>query len=112
MNPLETYQQAKRELQQFNAWASLIGKEYFGGTRGKGCEYGSVVSATGSLTIYYQESDGAKNYHDSSQKVNGHIAKAMIEHQAAILASVRRQLEEELQTAKQEAANLAAELTA
>jgi hypothetical protein len=90
MNAIDQYQQTQRECRDFERWKSLIGKEYFGGTRGRGGEYGSVVNANFSCEIYHQESDGATNYHESGRL--GEIAKSALnesakKHAAAIIAT-------------------------
>lgn len=90
MNSIDQYQQTKRECRNFERWESLIGKEYFGGTRGRGGEYGSVVNARFSCEIYHQESDGATNYHESDRL--GEVAKdalnqAAKKHSSAIIAT-------------------------
>ena len=57
---LKEYQQAKRDLQQMKEWRALVGKTYRGGGGGSG----DVCMVSASITIYFQEYDGAKNYHD------------------------------------------------
>ena len=89
MNSIDQYQQTQRECRNFERWKSLIGKEYFGGTRGRGGKYGFVVNASFSCEIYHQESDGATNYHQSGKL--GEIAKnalneAAKKHSASIIA--------------------------
>lgn len=109
-NAIDKYNQSKRNLTHFNAWASLIGKEYFGGTRGRGGKYGEVVSATGNLTIYSQEYDGASNYHELDKNFNNLLSKAMIKHSHILIEEIRKQLKEELEKSKEEAQKLIEEL--
>lgn len=65
MSKIAEFNIAKVNLARFKEWRSLIGKEYFGGTRGKGGQYGKIVNASSELEIYHQEYDGARNYHGS-----------------------------------------------
>jgi hypothetical protein len=110
MNAIDKYNNSKQELARFNSWASLIGKEYFGGTRGRGGEYGEVVSAKGNLTIYSQPYDGANNYHDLDKQFLPYLSKAMIQHSHVLIESIRKQLTEEVEANKIEAQKLVAEL--
>lgn len=110
MNAIDQYQQQKRRLELFEAWASLIGKEYFGGTRGQGGKYGEVTGATGSLTIYHQAYDGANNYHDLDKDFTGELATAMKANAALLIESVRSSLKYQLERAKVDARKLSEEL--
>jgi len=90
MNAIDRYQETQRACRDFERWKSLIGKEYFGGTCGKGGQYGSVINATFTCEIYHQESDGATNYHESERL--GDIAKEALKeaakkHAASIIAT-------------------------
>ena len=110
MNPIELYIASKAKLERFLSWRSLIGQEYFGGTRGKGGQYGSVVSARCSLTIYFQEYDGAQNYHDSSTDLASFFASAAVANSKAILDHVQGQLERDVEAAKQASEEMAREI--
>ena len=90
MNAIDQYQQTKQTYRRFEQWKSLIGKEYYGGTCGKGGEYGKVVSATFEYEIYHQESDGARNYHSSkdlSDLVRQSLNEAAKKHAPAIIGA-------------------------
>ena len=110
MNAIDKYNQAKQEFQQFERWAGLINKEYFGGTRGKGGEYGRVISANGTLTIYHQEYDGATNYHDIPNEYKSVLSVAMQNKSAILIEEMRRILQKNLTEAKEEAKKLAEEI--
>lgn len=112
MNPIDTYLKQKRELEYFREWRSLIGKEYFGGTRGKGGEYGSVVSAQGSLTIYHQASDGATNYHDLDKALVADFGEVMKEMSTALLDRLEARLVANLEPLRKAAEALSMELNA
>ncbi len=111
-NEIEAYKLAKDRLRRFLAWRSLIGKEYFGGTRGKGGQFGSVVifDTSSSITIYHQEYDGASNYHTNDPMFREEFAFAAKENAEVILNSVQKQLEAALGKARQSAEAIAAEI--
>lgn len=109
-NAIDKYNESKRNLAQFNSWAGLIGREYFGGTRGRGGEYGEVVSATGNLNIYSQEYDGANNYHELDPKFSLFLSKAMIKHSKILIDEIRLQLENQLREDTAKAQKLIEEL--
>lgn len=111
MNAIDKYLKLKREFEYFNGWRSLIGAKYFGGTRGKGGEYGKVVSATGSLTIYHQASDGAKNYHEMHDTVRPEFQEVLKEMSAELLRRTEVKLRAKLEAARKEAEALSMELS-
>lgn len=110
MNAIDEYNQLKNKVARFESWASLIGKEYFGETRGKGGKYGEIVSASGNLTVYHQAWDGANNYHDLDKEFHGILELAMKEHSHILIESMRKSLNKQLEIAKQKAAELVKEL--
>jgi hypothetical protein len=110
MNSIDKYQQTQRECRDFERWKSLIGKEYFGGTRGRGGEYGSVVNARFFCEIYHQESDGATNYHGSGRLgeiANNALNEAAKKHSASIIATAMDIMLERLSKAAADASSLA-----
>lgn len=111
-NEIDEYKLAQQRLKRFLSWRSLIGKEYFGGTRGKGGQFGTVVpfETACSLTIYHQEYDGSNNYHNSDPDLRGEFTQAAIRCAPAILDSVQQQLESNVLKAKQNAEKLAQEI--
>lgn len=92
MSAADKFNAAKRSLQIFRSWKSLIGKEYTGGTRGKGGEYGEVVRAVFTCEIYHQEYDGATNYHRSNQAYQEVLNEAARQHASAILDTAEQML--------------------
>lgn len=110
MNAIDNYNQIKNKVARFEQWANLLGKEYFGGTRGKGREYGKVVSAHGKLTIYHQEYDGANNYHDLNKEFDDVLESAMIQNASTLIDSMRKSLNQQLGKAREEAAKLVKEI--
>lgn len=118
MNEIEKYQEAKKTLNTFDSWAAMLGKEYFGGTRGKGGEFGQISDASGLLVIYYQEYDGDTNYHPMPVKVGGFcpvrsaFGKAMIALGPMLIDKTRELLEQEVATARRQCEELAREILA
>lgn len=112
MNAIDNYNELKNKVARFERWAGLLGKEYFGGTSGRGGQYGRVVpfETTGKLTIYHQEYDGANNYHEMDKEFEEFLQKAMIQHSQNLIESMRESLNKELEIAKQKAAELVKEL--
>lgn len=110
MNAIDEYLKAKEHLKRFRSWRSLIGKEYFGGTRGKGGEYGKIVKAECVLEIYYQEFDGATNYHRSNEKTSSKLAAAVIKNSQLLLDDVEKMLLEDVELARIEASKIAKEI--
>lgn len=106
MNEIAIYKVAYANLKAFKAWRSLIGKQYIGGAGGTG----SVCTAACSLTVYWQEYDGSKNYHEppaASQQVFNQAAK---ECSQILLDRVESLLESKLEEARSKAASLAREI--
>lgn len=79
---IDRYNGAKREQRECQSWAAMLGKTYYGGTRGQG-ERGELRSLHLAMrgddapTIYYQESDGAKNYHTMPAALAPHLEAAI-----------------------------------
>lgn len=112
MNAIDKYNETKYKAQRFEQWAGKLGKEYFGGTRGEGNQYGEIISASGHLTIYHQEYDGATNYHEMDKNFDYLLSAAMKTNGHLLVKEMREILSKELEAAKAEAQKLAAELTA
>ncbi len=106
MNTIDEYQAAQHQLRKFNDWASLIGKEYFGGTRGRGGSYGQVVSAAIVLTIYHQEYDGARNYHDLEPDHARFMALVAKDMAGELINRTRKLMEAELEDKRIKALSL------
>lgn len=87
MSATIAFNAAVQKLRSFRAWKSLIGKEYFGGTRGKGGEYGAVTNATFTCEIYWQQYDGSTNYHPPDKEYQEILNQAALQHASAILAT-------------------------
>ncbi len=80
MSAIIKYNHAKQALGEACQWWALHGKEYFGGTCGKGNEYGHFASGAtmvNGLTIYHQEYDGAANYHDCPKSLSAAIGEVL-----------------------------------
>lgn len=107
MNAIDNYIQLKDQFRRFLDWRKLIGKEYFGGTRGRGGEYGKVVSASGNLTIYYQHSDGDTNYHELERGFHAEFGMVMLEQSQLLLDKLQARLSANLESARVEAEKLA-----
>lgn len=72
------YNTAKREQNKCQRWAALLGARYFGGGGGIG-ELTSLRLMQGEAapTIYYQERDGATNYHVMPCSLTEHLEAAI-----------------------------------
>lgn len=102
MSKIDDYQIAKNGHDVCAAWASMLGKTYYGGTSGKGApgRLSYLKLSTADLcipTIYYQYSDGAKNYHECPRELlpylEAQITIRFEEILAAALAVQKKQLE-------------------
>jgi len=62
MSMIDQLKQANRELGYIKSWHNLIGKHYKGGGGGEG-KISKFISKP-LVEVYYQEYDGAKNYHE------------------------------------------------
>jgi hypothetical protein len=71
---IEQYNAAKRDQTDCLAWAALIGSPYSGG--GGGVEELRSLSL-GSVTVYHQYSNGAKNYHEIPDALVPHLCAAI-----------------------------------
>jgi len=109
---IEKYNEANRKLADFRAWSGLIGKEYFGGTRGKGGEYGRIVCFNAKPEIYSQSHDGATNYHKPDSHGIAAIETALMKLAPQILIEAEKILaekcEKQLAAAKLEAQSILA----
>lgn len=103
MKALEAYREAKHALTEAERWYALIGKEYMGGTRGRGGEYGRVRKCTvAECVVYYQAYDGATNYHNIPDKLRHSLGVVLVKHAPGLLA-------EALEAMRQTVAELAEE---
>jgi len=78
MSNIEKFNQFKNELNNAKRWQAMFGKPYSGGGGG----VGRIASAEiAKIEIYYQESNGSKNYHgipsDSARKYISEAAKVL-----------------------------------
>lgn len=75
---IEQYIGAKREHSDCKQWAEMLFKPYSGGGGGFG-EIRSICIPTGNEapTIYYQEYDGATNYHSMPASFKPHLEAAI-----------------------------------
>lgn len=83
-NEIENFKSARDNLAQAKKWAEMIGKTYYGGTSGKG-DIGRIDSAGVAATVYYQEYDGATNYHTTPTAMREALAEVLIEQQAILV---------------------------
>lgn len=111
MNTIDNYLHQKNLLLKFRTWASLNGKPYGGGVGlGQSFELGSVCKATGTLTIYHQAYDGAKNYHEIEKDYIPYLDDAIKHHSSVLIKYIEEQLLKEVEKARQKALNLAQEI--
>lgn len=99
VSELEKYKFAKDELRNFEQWASMIGKKYYGGGGG----YGKIISANLSATIYYQAYNGDKNYHDSDNEINAALSEAVKDCFCHIVENATKKLRMKVEEAAKKA---------
>ncbi len=110
-NEIDDYKKQIEILRQFDQWARLIGKEYYGGTRGKGGEFGRVVNVSSpKIEVYYQEYDGATNYHEYPPECSSAMSKAVMKHSGQIIQTAREILIKDLSVARKAAQKWAEEM--
>ena len=102
MSKFDDFKKAKADASRAQGWYSMAGAVYYGGTSGRG-ELGSVVSATASFTIYYQHSDGSKNYHESPDALNFALAKVLKRRHRDLIEEAIRDLVQAAKAAAEEA---------
>lgn len=102
---IEQYIGAKREHSDCKKWAEMLGKSYRGGGGGFG-ELKSISLPTGNEapTIYYQEYDGATNYHSMPAALRPHLEAAIKANFGKLLDEAFALQELALQEAAKEAA--------
>ena len=102
---IEEYNTAKLNHGYCKGWASLIGASYIGGGGGIG-RLVSVTLADGqaSPTIYFQESDGATNYHYMPAELKKHLEASIKVRFNELLADAFKRQETELNSLAVEAA--------
>jgi len=76
MTEVEIYKNLKDELWKIKDWWNMYGLHYSGGNGG----VGEIRSVEVSATIYYQQSNGSKNYHESSGLFNKTFGKILQKH--------------------------------
>jgi hypothetical protein len=75
---IEEYELKKRAQQESEQWAAMMGKEYHGGRGGHGKLVKLLImKGAQSPEIYYQESNGSKNYHEIPDDLIAHLETAI-----------------------------------
>lgn len=101
MSSVDKYKILKRDARDAKEWAGMLGKSYRGGGGG----IGSVVTACiKAATIYYQEYNGATNYHDVPTALIPYLEQAIKNQFSALLAKAIQTLDEDLSVAASDAA--------
>lgn len=93
MNALNQYAKSKDAKNQAERWISMNGKRYHGGGGGTG----AIVYMEVKPTIYYQENNGDKNYHEApigfrdafSEVLKARFAELAAEAMARLTATVQ-----------------------
>ena len=101
MTEVEIYQKLKNDLWQIKDWWNMYGLDYSGGIGG----IGDIRSVNVSATIYYQESNGSKNYHESPKLFNETFGKILQKHPELFREAIKvleKQLQEQAEKARQE----------
>lgn len=78
----EKYEAAWYALHAAERYVSMVGSPYRGGGGG----IGEVRTFRASTTLYYQETDGATNYHESSDSFENALGLACMNNAATLFA--------------------------
>ena len=106
MSAYDQYLAASRALGELRQWANMLGAEYHGGGGGVG---DVAKSSTCSLTLYYQESNGSRNYHEAPRSADRWIALGFLDVAPHVIGKALLHAEREV---AQLAASAAKEATA
>jgi len=99
MTKIEQYARAKETLIGAQRWANMIGQKYHGGGGGFGHLHEVAIKAT----LYFQETDGAINYHDCPEVLTAKLADAATEHFAELVHAALGKLEADCRMLAKEA---------
>lgn len=102
MTKLEEYNKALAELHASERLFSKIGKKYGGGGGG----IGHIVKADLTYSIYYQQYDGATNYHstyEESNNLRSSLAEACKIHSKEIISTTMKLMKENAEKLRLEA---------
>lgn len=87
MIAINRYKDAQLELEKARKWAAMLGQPYRGGGGGIGQLRTLALAIDGRrATIYYQEYNGANNYHPAPSSLIPHLEAAISAAFPAILA--------------------------
>lgn len=96
MSAFDDYKRMKSNANQARGWLSMIGKVYSGGGRGMG----DLRSVKVGATIYFQETDGAKNYHESPEPFNLALAKVVKRNWSSLVSEALTDMDGEVEESK------------
>lgn len=101
----------KREIQHAEYWMAMIGAHYNGGGGG----IGKIRSLTVKAEVYYQQYDGANNYHDMPSGLQWALSAVVLKRSKELLAEAMELMATQKRdlavTAKQEYESLMQEAT-
>ena len=111
MSKIEQYKTAKREANESEKWAALIGAEYHGGGGGIGSLRSfSIASGEAGPTVYHQYRNGDNNYHVMPSSLRPHLEAAIKDAFPSLLADALNRQEEAVKAIAAEAVKEHAEL--
>ena len=101
MKKFEAYQDAKRQQGYSTSWAGMLGKPYHGGGGGVGKLVYLNLSDLDmkTPTIYFQYSNGDKNYHECPRSLLPYLDAAIRDSFSALLATALQKQEADLKAA-------------
>lgn len=100
------YKEAVQAIASALAWKSMIGKTFSGGGGGTG--YVSGVETN--ITIYFQERDGSKNYHEIPAPLEFALRQVIKENAHQLLGKAIKRMEADRDEAAEAAVKEHAEL--
>jgi hypothetical protein len=82
---INEYARTARAVKESAQWAALYGKHYHGGGGGFGYVDACHLNPIDSIILYYQETDGAKNYHHIPLELRPFVEQAIMHHFPEVL---------------------------
>lgn len=101
MNAIDTWREAKSELDRFKKWRKLIGAPFQEPGRGRGV--GRVQDAVCSLTIYNPDGGSKDSHPEPSMAIRGALREAALAKSEELLDHAQAVLEKAVAEAAKEA---------
>jgi hypothetical protein len=90
LKAMEEYEKWSGELHRVKQWLSMDNKPYHGGGGGTGRAVKCEISA---VEIYFQASDGARNYHDADKSFLSALSDVVLEDFTELAAKAVSKIE-------------------